>query len=496
MTCLKCRNDAFVLAHHFESLQCLIVGNRRVLGPSTILQVGMFWTDSWIIQTSTDTVSVQCLTTLLLDDICQCTLQYPGSSLGQSGTVLFILVNTMTSGFNSMQFNFLIINKRVECSNGIRPPSNTRDNHIRQLPRLFLHLPLDLISHNTLEITYNRGKWVRPHSGPDEVVSIPYVCDPITHCLIDGILQCCLTLLHWAHLGSQRVHTEHIELLTLAVHSTHVYSAVQSQLGTNRCSRHTMLPRSCLGNDARLTNLLRQDGLSDGIVNFMCASMRQILPLQPNGSSTTHFRQSIRLMKGSGSTNKITTVLIKLGQEVRIVFDLDIFLLNLTKCLGKSFWNELPTELTESSLDTELGNFIRHFVLGLASKDFRLVRGIGALLASRAEFRNNLLHCRDAFLGAIPRLLHGLENRTSYNNTISNVGNTLHHLGVGNTKTHSQRQICLLTNTRDKFVEVRGQCGPCTSDARSGNAVDESRGRLGQVSNTLICSGGCNQWDV
>merc|ERR1719253_311297 len=108
MTCLECRDDTLVLTHHFEALQCLVICNCHILCSTAILQEGMFWSNSGIIQTCTYTMSIQSLATLFLNYICQCTLQYSRCALGQSGTVLLILINTMTSSLYSMQFNSLI----------------------------------------------------------------------------------------------------------------------------------------------------------------------------------------------------------------------------------------------------------------------------------------------------------------------------------------------------------------------------------------------------
>ena len=63
-----------------------------------------------------DAVSIQGLATLLLDDVGQCSLQRSGRALGQGGTVLLVLIDTMSSSFRSMQFDALILNKRIKGS--------------------------------------------------------------------------------------------------------------------------------------------------------------------------------------------------------------------------------------------------------------------------------------------------------------------------------------------------------------------------------------------
>mmetsp|Transcript_16550 Transcript_16550/g.30032 ORF Transcript_16550/g.30032 Transcript_16550/m.30032 type:complete len:523 (+) Transcript_16550:478-2046(+) len=408
----------------------------------------------------------------------------------------FIRINTMSSRFDSMQFHTRILYKWVEGADGIGSTSNTGNDHIGQLSSLIKHLRLNLSSHHRLEVSHNRGEGVGSNSRSNEVVSITHIRHPITHSLVNRILQRRLTIMHRDNLRSQRVHTENIQLLTFAIHSTHVHSAVQAKLGTNGRRRNTMLPRTSLGNDTRLTNPLRQESLTNGIVNLVRPSMRQILPLEPDLRTTTHFRQTIRQMKGSGSPHKVLTVHGQLGQEIRIILDQIVLLLDLAERLRKRLGNELPPELAKPRLLPNLGDLVRQRILRLASQNRRLVGGLLPLLAPRAQFLYDLLDGRDAFRAGVPRLLHRFENGTSDDHSVAEVGHGLDHLGVGDAESDGEGEVGLEADAGDEVVEVRGEFGAGAGDARGGYAVDEGGGGLGEVSDALIGGGGGDEGDV
>ena len=173
-----------------------------------------------------------------------------------------------------------------------------------------------LLSHDALEVTDNRWEWVRPHRAPNQIVRVSHIGHPVPHGFVDGVLQCCLSIMDQDHLCPQSVHPEDIELLPLAVHSVHVHRAVQSQLGANGRRGDAVLPCPHLGNDARLSNLLGQECLSDGVVDLVRTHVHQILALEPDGCPVAVFCELVGLVEGGGSTNKVATIHVQLGKEV------------------------------------------------------------------------------------------------------------------------------------------------------------------------------------
>ena len=82
------------------------------------------------------------------------------------------------------------------------------------------------------------------------------------------------------YLCTKESHPEHIEGLPLHILGTHVHYALQSKAGTHSGCCHSMLTCACLCNDPFLAQPLRQQGLSNCIVDLVSSCVIQILPLQ------------------------------------------------------------------------------------------------------------------------------------------------------------------------------------------------------------------------
>ena len=71
------------------------------------------------------------------------------------------------------------------------------------------------------------------------------------------------------HLGTQHLHTLDVRVLALHVGGTHKNLTLHVHQCADRCRCHTVLPGARLSDDACLAHLLRQQDLSDGVVNLM-----------------------------------------------------------------------------------------------------------------------------------------------------------------------------------------------------------------------------------
>lgn len=85
-----------------------------------------------------------------------------------------------------------------------------------------------------------------------------------------------------AHLGTQQLHAEHVQVLPLAVHRSHVDYAIQAEQCTNRCGSNAMLSRPRFCDDSFLADALRQESLSNGIIDLVCSCVRELFALEPD----------------------------------------------------------------------------------------------------------------------------------------------------------------------------------------------------------------------
>mmetsp|Transcript_2179 Transcript_2179/g.3201 ORF Transcript_2179/g.3201 Transcript_2179/m.3201 type:complete len:224 (-) Transcript_2179:846-1517(-) len=223
---------------------------------------------------------------------------------------------------------------------------------------------------------------MRADGRSNKVVSVAHICHPISHRLIDGILQSSLTILHGTNLRSKCIHSEDVEFLALTVHSTHVHGAVESKHGTDSGSSNTVLSRPSLSNNARLSNTLRQKGLSNGIVDLVSASVCEIFTFEPNVSTTSQLRETLGEVKRCRTSNKVFSVSGNLIKKIRIILQLEISFFNFPESLRKSLGNVLSSKFTKS-------RSIRCFIVSVYNVDdlsYRssLVLSIRALLQTSA----------------------------------------------------------------------------------------------------------------
>mmetsp|Transcript_6254 Transcript_6254/g.9064 ORF Transcript_6254/g.9064 Transcript_6254/m.9064 type:complete len:220 (-) Transcript_6254:1008-1667(-) len=191
---------------------------------------------------------------------------------------------------------------------------------------------------------------------------ITNVRDPIPHSFVDGILKSPLSILDWYNLRPQGVHTKNIELLSFAVNSTHVNSTVETKHCANCGGCDTVLSSTSLSNDSWFANAFGQESLADRVINFVGASMCEILPLQPYGGSSRQLSETFCLMKRGGSSHKVLPVAIDFSKKFLIVLELLVFFLEFTECLRESLGDKLSPKIAETALCLE--TFHCSFVLG------------------------------------------------------------------------------------------------------------------------------------
>ena len=69
-------------------------------------------------------------------------------------------------------------------------------------------------------------------------------------------------------------------MLALHIGGTHEDFALHIHQGADGGSGNAMLSGTCFGDDAGLSHLLCHQNLSDGVIDFVCTGMVQVLTLQ------------------------------------------------------------------------------------------------------------------------------------------------------------------------------------------------------------------------
>mmetsp|Transcript_12442 Transcript_12442/g.29425 ORF Transcript_12442/g.29425 Transcript_12442/m.29425 type:complete len:608 (-) Transcript_12442:233-2056(-) len=440
---------------------------------------------------------VESLPALLLDDVGHSSLQYALGSLAEGCAMLLVHLQSMSSRLHSVQLDALILHEGVEGADGVRPATDASHDGIGELPGLVQHLHPHLLAHDALEITDDDGEGMRPDGRADEVVRVPHVGHPIPHGLVDGVLEGALPLLDGHDLGAEGVHAENVELLPLAVDGAHVHGAVQPKHGADGGGGDAVLAGAGLGDDAGLADALGQQGLADGVVDLVGAGVGQIFALEPDGGAAGVLGEALGLVQRRRSSDEVAAVPVDLGDEVRIVLDLLVLVLDLHEGLGQSLGDELAAELSEALLGVP-GADLLGISLGNLAEGGGLELGRVLLRTAGAEVLHDLFDGGGALLGGgiFSQGIDRLEDFRTDDDAVGDVGDALDHVGIGDAEADGEGQVGLGPDAADEVLEVGGQGRPGPGDAGDGDAVDERRGRFGQVLDAIVRRGRGDEGDV
>ncbi len=131
------------------------------------------------------------------------------------------------------------------------------------------------------------------------------------------------------HSGPQNLHPPDIRPLLLDVHLAHVDLALHLHQTRRRRQSHAMLPRPRLGDQLRLPHLLRQQRLSQAVIDLVRPRVVQILPLEVNRRAAQFLREVSALVDGRRTADETPAQVGQLGEEGGVVFDLLIFAVDL-----------------------------------------------------------------------------------------------------------------------------------------------------------------------
>ena len=187
------------------------------------------------------------------------------------------------------QTNRFVLEERIKYTHSVGTPTNASNNCVWETTILILELFFRLTTYNRLKVSYQFWIGMRSRDCPDNVVSIIYICNPIAHCLIQGIFKCLGARAYWHYFRSQQLHSINIKGLPFNIFTTHIYLAFQTKTCCHSRGGYTMLPRPGLCDDSRFTHMFGQQCVSNTAVYLVSSCVVQILPLEKN-LRASHFR--------------------------------------------------------------------------------------------------------------------------------------------------------------------------------------------------------------
>jgi hypothetical protein len=121
-------------------------------------------------------------------------------------------------------------------------------------------------------------------------------------------------------------------------------------MGARRSSRHTVLPGTGFGNDARLAHAFRQKRLADGIVDLVRAGVIQILSLQIDSGPAATLRQTLRKIQRAGPANVMSKQALQFVGESRVSLGASIFGRELLESVHQRFGDKSSPKFAKSPI--------------------------------------------------------------------------------------------------------------------------------------------------
>src|SRR3989338_1024763 len=111
-------------------------------------------------------------------------------------------------------------------------------------------------------------------------MGMPDISRPIPDSLIHRVFKGLTSAIYRDYPGPEQFHSKNVQLLPVNIFLAHKDITLQAEHRRHRSRGHAMLAGSGLSNKAALTHAQSQQGLADGIVDFMGSGMQEIFALK------------------------------------------------------------------------------------------------------------------------------------------------------------------------------------------------------------------------
>src|SRR5580765_1928504 len=115
---------------------------------------------------------------LILQHVAPRSLEHTAASSCESRRVLPGL-NAMTAGLDADQAHRAIVNERIEDAHGVAPAADARDDGVGEPAEGIETLAAGFLADDGLELADHEGVWMRTQHGPEQVVAVGDVGDPV-----------------------------------------------------------------------------------------------------------------------------------------------------------------------------------------------------------------------------------------------------------------------------------------------------------------------------
>ena len=159
---------------------------------------------------------------------------------------------------------------------------------------------------------------MRADDGADDVVGRPHRRGPVPERLVHGLLQGPRPRRHRHHLGAEELHPRDVRCLSPRVFLAHVHDARQAEQRARGRRGDAVHPGARLGDDPLLAETLREQRLTERVVDLVRPGVREVLALEPDRVAEL-LGQAARPRERRRPTHEVLRQRRQLGAEVRVV---------------------------------------------------------------------------------------------------------------------------------------------------------------------------------
>jgi hypothetical protein len=156
------------------------------------------------------------------------------------------------------------------------------------------------------------------HRGTQQVINARGIGDPLSESFVDRGTQGLVARLDRDHFGPEPAHAIDVRCLPFDVDGAHVNGAGQTDARAGRGRGYAVLAGAGLRDDALDAQPFGKQRLPDRVVDFVCARMREVFPLEPHVGAPA-FTEPPGVGQRGGPADPFTQLALELRLELRIV---------------------------------------------------------------------------------------------------------------------------------------------------------------------------------
>ena len=338
-------NDTLHAGELVTTIDSLVVVNAQHLCATLLVHVAMHRTNAWIVETSRNSKCLLNLSVVILHHQHLGTVQDTYRTLVHGSCCVVGFVACATS-LGQYYFHTIVVHIVIDGACCVRSTTDAGNEVVGIIAtNLFFKLPFYFLRNHTLHTCHQVGIRMRSHGRANDIERVAGMAAPVADGCATSIAQCHVTSTNRVHLGTQHLHSFNVGVLALHIGSTHKHLAFHVHQRTYGSCCHTMLSGSSLADDTRLTHLLGQQNLSDGVVNLVRTSVVQVFTLQVQLAAIL-LAQALGIVQRTGATHVVLQQGMILGLKLLALDDWEISLLQIMHALVEYLRHVSTTKLS------------------------------------------------------------------------------------------------------------------------------------------------------